>query len=57
MKGLKICGDEGYERRTDGDVLVGGLSATEVVLGEELRQHGLDAAQRLVLSVEQHDQI
>lgn len=42
---------------TDSDVLVCGLSAAEVVLGEELGQLGLDAAQRLVLAVQQQHQV
>lgn len=42
---------------TDSDVLIGGLSAVEVVLSEELGQLGLDAAQRLVLAVKQHHQV
>lgn len=42
---------------TDGDVLVGGLSAVQVVLGEELQQLRLDTAERLVLPVEQHHQV
>lgn len=42
---------------TDRDVLIGGLSAVEVVLGEELGQLRLDAAERLVLAVEQHHQV
>jgi len=42
---------------TNSNVLIGGLSAVEVVLGEELGQLGLDAAQGLVLAVEQHHQV
>lgn len=42
---------------TDGNVLVRGLSAAEVVLVEELGQQGLDAAQGLVLAVKQHHQV
>lgn len=42
---------------TDRDVLISGLSAVQVVLGEELQQLGLDAAERLVVSVEQHHQV
>lgn len=36
---------------TDSNVLISGLSAIEVVLGEELEQLRLDAAQRLVLAM------
>lgn len=42
---------------TDRDVLIRGLSAVQVVLGEELQQLRLDAAERLVLPVEQHHQV
>lgn len=42
---------------TDSDVLIGGLSAVQVVLGEELGQLRLDAAQRLVLAMKQHHQV
>lgn len=42
---------------TDSNVLVGGLSAIQIVLGEELGQLRLDAAERLVLAVEQHHQV
>lgn len=42
---------------THSNVVVGGLAPVEVVLGEELRQLGLDAAQGLVLAVEQQDQV
>lgn len=42
---------------TDSNVLVGGLSAVQVVLGEELGQLRLDAAQRLVLTMKQHHQV
>lgn len=42
---------------TYSDVLISGLSAVEVVLGEELGQLRLDAAQRLVLAVKQHHQV
>lgn len=44
-------------RGTHSNVLLRGLSATEVVLGEELSQLRLDAAQRLVLAVKQHHQV
>lgn len=42
---------------TDRDVLISGLSAVQVVLGEELQQLGLDAAERLVLPMKQHHQV
>lgn len=42
---------------TDSDVRIGGLLAVEVVLVKELGQLGLDTAQRLVMAVEQHDQV
>lgn len=42
---------------TDSNVLIGGLSAVEVVLVEELGQLWLDAAQRLVLAMKQHHQV
>lgn len=42
---------------TDSNVLIGGLSAVEVVLVEELGQLWLDAAQRLVLTMKQHHQV
>lgn len=42
---------------TDSDVLVGGLNAVQVVLGEELGQLRLDPAQGLVLTVQQHHQV
>ena len=43
--------------RTYSNILVGGLSATEVVLGEELGQLRLDATKRLVLAVKKHHQV
>lgn len=46
---------EGAE--THGDVGVGGLSTVQIVLGEELGQLRLNSAQRLVLAVEQQDQV
>lgn len=42
---------------TDSNVLISGLSAVEVVLGEELGQLRLDAAQGLVLAMKQHHQV
>lgn len=42
---------------TDSNVLIGGLSAVKVVLGEELGQLRLDAAQGLVLAMKQHHQV
>ena len=42
---------------TDSDVVVGGLLVVEVAVGEEVGQLRLDAAQGLVLSVEQQDQV
>lgn len=42
---------------TNSNVFISGLSAVQVVLGEELRQLRLDAAQGLVLAMEQHHQI
>lgn len=42
---------------TDSNVVISGLSAVEVVLGEELGQLWLDAAQRLVLTMKQHHQV
>lgn len=42
---------------TDSNVFVSGLSSVEVVLGEELGQLRLDAAQGLVLTVKQHHQV
>lgn len=42
---------------TYSNVLVSGLSAIEVVLGEELGQLRLDAPQWLVLPMKQHDQV
>lgn len=42
---------------TDSNVLIGGLSAVEVVLVEELGQLWLDAAERLVLTMKQHHQV
>ena len=42
---------------TDSDVVVGGLLVVEVVVGEEAGQIGLDAAQGLVLSMEQQDEV
>lgn len=44
-------------RGTDSDVLVSGLSAIEVVLGEELGQLGLDAAQGMMLAMEECHQV
>lgn len=42
---------------TNSNVLIGGLSAVEVVLGEELGQLRLDATQGLVLAMKQHYQV
>lgn len=42
---------------TDSNVFISGLSAIQVVLGEELGELWLDAGQRLVLAMKQHHQV
>lgn len=57
MPGASAASLSGWGTCPHRDVLVRGLPAVQVVVGEELQQLRLDAAERLVLPVKQHHQV